>query len=65
MARPRSSVHAVIEASRDARKINEQRAHDDPLAGLRDVFSPDELEQLFADGAALSDEDAARIAVEG
>jgi tetratricopeptide (TPR) repeat protein len=64
-ARALGRSRAVVGASGDAREINEQRAHDDALAGLREAFVPDELERLFVEGAALSDEEAARTAVDG
>jgi predicted ATPase/DNA-binding winged helix-turn-helix (wHTH) protein len=64
-ARALGRSRAVLGASGDAREINEQRAHDDALAGLREAFIPDELERLFAEGAVLSDEEAARTAADG
>ncbi len=64
-ARALGRARAVLGASADAREINEQRAHDDVLAGLRDALAPDELERLFAEGAVLSDEEAARSAIDG
>jgi hypothetical protein len=55
----------VLGASGDAREINEQRAHDDVLAALRRACAPDDLERLFAEGAVMTDEEAARTAVDG
>jgi predicted ATPase/DNA-binding winged helix-turn-helix (wHTH) protein len=62
-ARALGRSRAVIGARSDAREINEQRAHDDALAELERAFAPDELQRLFAEGAALTDDDAARRAV--
>jgi len=62
-ARALGRSRAVIDASSDAREINEQRARDDALAELQRTFAPDELQRLFAEGAALTDDDAARKAV--
>jgi predicted ATPase/DNA-binding winged helix-turn-helix (wHTH) protein len=62
-ARALGRSRAVIGASGDAREVNEQRAHDDALAGLQRAFVPDELQRLFAEGAVLTDDDAARRAV--
>jgi len=64
-ARVLGRSRAVIGASGDAREINEQCAHDDVLAALRRTFPADELERLFAEGARLSDEAAARATVDG
>lgn len=55
----------VLGGSRGARDINEQRAYDDVLAALQRAFASNELEQLFAEGALLSDEEAARTAIDG
>jgi tetratricopeptide (TPR) repeat protein len=60
-ARTLGRSRAVL--SGDTREINEQRCHDDVLAGLRSAFTPDEVERLFAEGAVLSDEEAAYLAV--
>jgi predicted ATPase/DNA-binding winged helix-turn-helix (wHTH) protein len=62
-ARALGRSRAVIGASGDAREINEQRAHDDALVELQRTFAPDELQRLFAQGAALTDDAAARRAV--
>jgi hypothetical protein len=62
-ARALGRSRAVIGTTSDARQVNEQRAHDDALAELQRAFAPDELERLFAEGAALSDDEAARRAV--
>ena len=62
-ARALGRSRAVIGATSDARDINERRAHDDALAELQRRFPPDELERLFAEGTALSDDEAARRAV--
>ena len=62
-ARALGRSRAVIGATSDARQINEQRAHDDVLAELKRTFAPDELERLFAEGAALGDDEAARRAL--
>jgi predicted ATPase len=62
-ARALGRSRAVIGATSDAREINEQRAHDDALAELRQAFAPAALQRLFDEGAALSDDEAARIAV--
>jgi hypothetical protein len=62
-ARALGRSRAVIGATSDARDINERRAHDDALADLQGRFPPDALERLFAEGAALSDDEAARQAV--
>jgi hypothetical protein len=43
--------------------IDEQAALFDALADLQRRFAPDELERLFAEGTALSDDEAARRAV--
>jgi tetratricopeptide (TPR) repeat protein len=64
-ARALGRSRTVLGASGDAREINEQRAHDDVLAALRRTFAADDLERLFAEGAVLSDEEAARTAVDG
>jgi tetratricopeptide (TPR) repeat protein len=62
-ARALGRSRAVIGTSSDAREINEQRAHDDALAELQRTFAPAELQRLFAEGAALTDEEAASRAV--
>jgi hypothetical protein len=62
-ARALGRSRAALGASGDARQVNEQRSHDDALAELQNRFAPDELERLFAEGAALSDDEAARRAV--
>jgi len=63
-ARALGRSRAVIGATSDARDINERRAHDEALADLQRRFPADALERLFAEGAALSDDEAARQAVE-
>ena len=40
-----------------------RRVRDETLAGLQKVFSKTELKRLLAEGAALSAEEAARIAL--
>ena len=62
-ARALGRSRAVIGTTSDARQVNEQRAHDDALAELQRTFAPDELERLFSEGTALSDDEAARRAV--
>jgi tetratricopeptide (TPR) repeat protein len=64
-ARALGRSRAVLGTSGDVREINEQKAHDDALAGLRLAFAGDELERLLAEGAVLSDEEATRTAVDG
>ena len=64
-ARTLGRSRAVLGASGDGREINEQRAHDDVLLVLRRTFASDDLERLFADGAVMSDEEAARTAFDG
>ena len=62
-ARALGRSRAVMDAMSDTREVNEQRAYDDALEGLQRTFAPDDLQRLFAEGAALADDDAARRAV--
>jgi hypothetical protein len=45
------------------REVVEQQLRDQLMRSLQDVMSPDELSSLVEEGEALSDEDAARLAL--
>ena len=51
--------------SEGRREFNEQRQHDIVLSAVARLLPPAELEQLLAEGAQLSDERAAQMALEG
>ena len=55
------SCHAKVGAWRD--DVLDQRTRNEALSGLQQALSAAELEQLLAEGAALSDEEAARLAL--
>ena len=54
---------AIYAAKNHPRQPNEQRVHDLALAGLQKTFSKTELKKLMGEGATLSVEEAARIAL--
>ncbi len=54
---------AIYATKNHPRQPNEERVHDLALAGLQKTFSKTELKKLMGEGATLSVEEAARIAL--
>jgi hypothetical protein len=54
---------ALLEASGDARELNEQRAYDDTLAALQQALPAAELERLLTEGERLDVDEAVRNAL--
>ena len=53
--------HARFEANR---QVNEARAHESVLAILNAAIAPAELAQRMAEGAKITEDEAARLALE-
>jgi len=62
-ARLEGFADAAFEASSHARRSKHRRLRDRLLTLLRERFSPDDLQRLFAEGARLTDEEAYRVAL--
>ena len=55
---------SAFAAKKSSRQPNEARAHERLQALLREKYDPDELKRLFAEGAAMNEDDACRLALE-
>jgi tetratricopeptide (TPR) repeat protein len=63
-ARVAGFADATYVAKKSLRQPNEARARDRLEALLREKLAPDELERLFAEGTALTEDEACRLALE-
>jgi hypothetical protein len=63
-ARLAAFADSTFTAKETSRQPNEARARDRLEALLREKLAPDELERLLAEGAALTEDEACRLALE-